>query len=498
MIYNFNLGMGWAPSGVEYAQSYRAKMFRNIGAKAKFIFTDVFVRDSLWDMTRNIGFEDDEVEWLYSYFTDFEKSPTVFTLEDFKNFTASEGYTYTRDGKIGKLDFGDDTFYRIYFTNESEEFVSRVEMVVKQCLLRKDFYTSGRLFSEYYAPLDNQAHCYQRRFFNQDGSVAFDEIIDGDSVVYKFKNEIFYSKEDFVGYMVRSLKLTSEDIVIIDRTTGIGQSILKNAYPAKIGIVIHADHFSENSTDDDNILWNNYYEYSFANHEHIAFYITATDAQNKLLSEQFEKYYYVTPRIDTIPVGSLKNLNRPSAPRKRHYFITACRLATEKHVDWLVDAIVEARKIVPDVSLDIYGEGGEAKRLKALIKEKDASDYIRLMGQQDLTDVYVGYEAYLSGSTSEGFGLTLMEAIGSGLPIIGFNVRYGNQEFIDEGQNGYKLNYVVGMDATLRQKSLVDAIVKFCTEANVPMMSQHSYEVAEKYLTGEVEKKWKLSIEKTI
>ena len=39
MIYNFNLGIGWASSGVEYAQIYRARMFRNIGAEAKFIFT---------------------------------------------------------------------------------------------------------------------------------------------------------------------------------------------------------------------------------------------------------------------------------------------------------------------------------------------------------------------------------------------------------------------------------------------------------------------------
>ncbi len=37
MIYNFNLGIGWASSGVEYAQSYRAVMLRNIGADAKFI-----------------------------------------------------------------------------------------------------------------------------------------------------------------------------------------------------------------------------------------------------------------------------------------------------------------------------------------------------------------------------------------------------------------------------------------------------------------------------
>ena len=26
MIYNFNLGIGWASSGVEYAQIYRARM----------------------------------------------------------------------------------------------------------------------------------------------------------------------------------------------------------------------------------------------------------------------------------------------------------------------------------------------------------------------------------------------------------------------------------------------------------------------------------------
>lgn len=35
MIYNFNLGIGWASSGVEYAQIYRARMFRNIGVDAQ-------------------------------------------------------------------------------------------------------------------------------------------------------------------------------------------------------------------------------------------------------------------------------------------------------------------------------------------------------------------------------------------------------------------------------------------------------------------------------
>ena len=36
MIYNFNLAIGWASSGVEYAQSYRANIFRRINKNCKF------------------------------------------------------------------------------------------------------------------------------------------------------------------------------------------------------------------------------------------------------------------------------------------------------------------------------------------------------------------------------------------------------------------------------------------------------------------------------
>ena len=56
MIYNFNLGIGWASSGVEYAQSYRAAMLRNIGADARFVFTDMIVSENIEHLTKNIGF----------------------------------------------------------------------------------------------------------------------------------------------------------------------------------------------------------------------------------------------------------------------------------------------------------------------------------------------------------------------------------------------------------------------------------------------------------
>lgn len=81
MIYNFNLGIGWASSGVEYAESYRAKMLREIHQPAKFVFTDMFPRDSLALMTENIGFLDQEIIWLYTYFTDFEVAKVTYSTK---------------------------------------------------------------------------------------------------------------------------------------------------------------------------------------------------------------------------------------------------------------------------------------------------------------------------------------------------------------------------------------------------------------------------------
>lgn len=381
-------------------------------------------------------------------------------------------------------------FYTCYMVDDTSDLVHRVEIVSNGCLIRKDFYTYCRTFSEYYAPLDGKAHLYGRTFFNEDGSVCYEEVIEDDSTFYRIGAQVLYTKADLVGYMVKRLNLTADDVVIIDRTTGIGQAILENCGPARVGIVVHADHFSEGGTDDDYILWNNYYEYSFSQTEHIDFYITATDAQNELMRQQFKKYCGKEPHVVTIPVGSLDELKYPDEPRKRHSLITASRLATEKHCDWLVEAVVKAKESVPDISLDIYGKGGDEAKLKGLIGRLGCADYVHLMGQQKLDDVYKHYDAYVAASQSEGFGLTLMEAIGSGLPIVGFDVRYGNQTFIDDGQNGYKIPITDEMDQKEKIKLLSERIVRMFTEDDMDAFSGHSYEKAKEYLTKEVVHRW--------
>lgn len=495
MIYNFNLGIGWASSGVEYAQVYRARMLRNISQPAKFIFTDMFPRDNIQHMTKNIGFLDEEIIWLYTFFTDSKIAPVTYTLADLEATFGGRPFTRTREGMITRYVFaGNNNFYTAYMVDSQSDLVHRVEMVSKGFLIRKDYFTYHRVFSEYYAPLDNKAHMYLRRFFNEDGSVAYEEIADGDNSVYRFPDRMLFSKEEFVGYMVSRMNLTEEDLVIIDRTTGVGQSILQNVGKARVGLIIHADHFSEGSTDDTNILWNNYYEYAFSQYRHISFYVTATDVQNRLVREHFRKYVGVEPNVITIPVGSIFERKYPTQPRKPYSLITASRLATEKHIDWLVEAVAQAKGTIPQLTLDIYGSGGEEGMLRELIKKNRAEGYIRLMGQQHLDEVYKNYEGYVAGSTSEGFGLTLLEAIGSGLPIIGFDVRYGNQTFMDDGKNGYLIPVHEGMESKERIRELKDRIIRLFTEADLEKFHAYSYQKAAPFLTGNVERKWEEAI----
>ena len=81
-IYNLNFGIGWASSGVEYAQLYRRNILKGLNEDFKFIFLDFINKENIQTLTSNLGIADDEVIWLYQYFTDVKVKPTSYTIEN--------------------------------------------------------------------------------------------------------------------------------------------------------------------------------------------------------------------------------------------------------------------------------------------------------------------------------------------------------------------------------------------------------------------------------
>ena len=84
-VYNINLGIGWASSGVEYAQAYRSTIFKNTGIKAKFVFMDMFLQDNLSDLTRKLTKFGGNIQFIEVPFTEIqeeikEKAPEAYLM----------------------------------------------------------------------------------------------------------------------------------------------------------------------------------------------------------------------------------------------------------------------------------------------------------------------------------------------------------------------------------------------------------------------------------
>ena len=119
-------------------------------------------------------------------------------------------------------------------------------------------------------------------------------------------------------------------------------------------------------------------------------------------------------------------------------------------------------------------------------------------GMRNFRRFIASYEVYLTASTSEGFGLTLMEAIGSGLPLIGFDVPYGNQTFIEDGKNGYLIPSSSDHVEDEIKKAYAAKICQVYQENRLEAMRAHSYQIAEGFLTEEILEKWKKTVEEVL
>ena len=495
-VYNINLALGWASSGVEYAQLYRAESFRKINQEAKFIFTEFFNDVNFQHFAENIGFKDEEAIWLYQALTDMPTHATTFTLMDLEATFVHPIKNKEVQGKQIKYFFEDvDQFVTAFLCKEDKVFCA--EYVTRGYLVRKDYYTDRKYFTEYFAPKDGKAEKYARHFYNQDGSIAYEEIIQGPQSIFRINNQVLFGRLALLRYFLQSLNLTEEDIVLIDRSSKIGPTLMKYGRPAKIGCVIHAEHYSSNATNEKHILWNNYYEYLFSHHELVDFYIASTQIQADTLQAQFKNYYGVSPKIYTIPVGNLEKLSYPDKPRRPYSLITASRLAGEKNIDQLILAVVDAKRHLPALNFDIYGKGGKEMELQQLILKNNAQNYIHLKGHHHLAEIYQNYETYISASGSEGFGLTLMEAVGSGLSMVGYDVPYGNPTFIEDGKNGYLIERTKNYDKEV--KAISQAIQRlFGSGELTEEVHEASYEIAKDYLIDSVAKKWKKMIKEVL
>lgn len=112
------------------------------------------------------------------------------------------------------------------------------------------------------------------------------------------------------------------------------------------------------------------------------------------------------------------------------------RLMTSKGYDDLINAFAIIRRQMPSRLL-ILGQGELQAQLMTMVQDLDLQNDVYMPGFVQNPWAYMQKaDLYVSASRSEGFHLTLVEAMACGTPVIATDCDFGPREIIETGING--------------------------------------------------------------
>jgi len=146
-------------------------------------------------------------------------------------------------------------------------------------------------------------------------------------------------------------------------------------------------------------------------------------ANSKFIQSRIKKYYQQSSEVIYPPVKTSHfYIGRPG-----DYFLIVSRLLPYKKVDLAVKVFNEL-----GWPLKIIGEGPEKKQLQSIAKSN--IEFVGLVDEDELKDYYAHCRAFIFPQ-EEDFGITAVEAMASGRPVIAYRAG-GVLEIVEENKTG--------------------------------------------------------------
>ena len=113
-------------------------------------------------------------------------------------------------------------------------------------------------------------------------------------------------------------------------------------------------------------------------------------------------------------------------------------LNRNKNHETIIKAVAQLNN--PNIYYAICGQGPLEEYLRGLAKKLGVEDKVRLLGfRNDVADIYKASDAFAFPSLREGLGMSALEAMASGLPLITSNI-HGIVDYSIDGVTGYTCN----------------------------------------------------------
>lgn len=172
-------------------------------------------------------------------------------------------------------------------------------------------------------------------------------------------------------------------------------------------------------------------------------HVACAFAISNAVKENMQPHLKKTP-IAVVPNGIScdKILQRKENTNDKTFkIIQVARLEADiKGQDILIKAIAQLNKSnIHNITVDFIGEGSSQAELKELSRSLHVEDKINFLGLKDRTYIYShlkDYDLMCHAARSEGFGLTVAEAMAARLPVLVSN-EGGPYEIINHGTYGF-------------------------------------------------------------
>jgi len=145
------------------------------------------------------------------------------------------------------------------------------------------------------------------------------------------------------------------------------------------------------------------------------------------------------PRIAVVHNGVDTDIFTPDNGRPRgNHLIYVGRLSPEKGLRHLLEAVRILHQQVSDIELTLVGDGPERAALEGQARALGLAGTVHFMGARshdDVPELMRQADIFVLPSLEEGFGIVLIEAMASGLPVVASDTG-GIPEIVGDGENG--------------------------------------------------------------
>ncbi len=182
------------------------------------------------------------------------------------------------------------------------------------------------------------------------------------------------------------------------------------------------------------------------------------------------------PREKSIAIRhtcELEILNK--AKEKNKNLIMICRLDNKQK---RIDLAIKAMKKLEDFNLNIYGNGMDKDFLEKVIEESKLTNVFLYEGTKQVKEKLDENSIFIMTSDTEGYGITNIEAMRRGLPIILRNTFDAAPDIVEN--NGILLDKEWDEDKFVRAVNKIYANYEYYSKNSIKMGKRHDFEVIKK------------------